>query len=142
MYQLKNMKMIILWCFLLLWLKGFRGISLREPHRGTFGWATCCFRPFQAEGIALTCSGPRERDGTSRNGVRRSNSPHALEPESVQTSTPQAYGCEFELKTSPDHSLIPERQVTTREIDLVARRFYYSFLVAASTPPQSTLKKT
>ena len=66
----------------------------------------------------------------SWNGVRRSNSLHALEPESAQTRVwriralcerwsvsevpkglrHQAPGREFELRTPPNHSLIPERQ--------------------------------
>ncbi len=50
----------------------------------------------------------------------------------------QAPGSEFERRTPPDHPLIPERQVTTRETSLFVRRLYYSFLISASEGRDTT----
>ena len=151
---------------------GSMEISMNAPcWTGMFcGWsvlrtATCCFARFGADGISVTCSGPpRDRAGTSRNRVRRSNSLHArsvLTPsdESLDGSCPCVRGSQSrntlggsDFKhpaVSSSLRLLPTRDWYLRDkwqqerpISLQDSFIIHSRSPGAETPPRTQSMKT
>ncbi len=148
------------------WLCGSRRISLNTPHQtGTFcgrctlRTVTCCFTCFRRTGSQWRVLAPGRGVGrvgtgsgdqtcrihsslctpTQESGGFVSSWKRWSESEYTKGLRHQAPGHEFELKTPPDHSLIPERHVTTRETDLFATRLYYSLLTSASGGRDTTI---